>query len=122
MSQQVNLSDATRDLQESFDTNNFRIQVSARYMARTDCPSVFKLEAALVSHLGAGLRTRTTQHLATSVLDAPPDHWAKATLTLENVSLQEANILYIIIRGKDRRFWSGNYGSKVAECSARVLY
>ena len=118
MSQQVNLSDATMDLQESFDTNNFRIQVSARYMARTDCPSVFKLEAALVSHLGA----RTIQHLATSVLDAPPDHWAKATLTLENVSLQEANILYIIIRGKDRRFWSGNYGSKVAECSVRVLY
>jgi len=56
------------------------------------------------------------------MLDAPPDHWAKAELVLENLSLEQVNYVAIVITGKDQRFWQGNFGSKVADCSIRILW
>ena len=97
--------------------SNFHLEASARYMGRTDCPSVFRLEAVLMDRNHHRLR-----QLATSTLEAPPDYWARANLLFENVSLQEgAYFLTVVVIGKDSRFWQGNFGSKVADIQVRVL-
>lgn len=101
----------------SFRSNDFAVQVSARYQARTDCPSVFQLTA-----IAMGRNQREVARLQTDVLDAPPDHWAKAELVFEHLSLERVNYVAIMVTGKDQRFWQGNFGSKVADCSIRILW
>ena len=65
---------------------------------------------------------RQVARLQTDVLDAPPDHWATAELVLEHLSLETVNFIAIEIMGKDQRFWQGNFGSKVADCSIRIVW
>jgi F-box associated region/RING-like zinc finger len=96
------------------DVSSARIEVSAKYMARTDCQSLFKLEAIVLDS-----NVRVIHRITTDILDAPVDCWERATLLIEPT--QGANDVIILIHGKDKPFWSGNYGSKVAECSVRVL-
>ena len=122
---------------------NCRLEVLARFTARTDCPSVFRLEAIV-----SNANYRPLQRLATPILDAPPDYWDRARLVLDNVPMLRtaitttttigdegnnnndataaaaaaaARFVTIAVTGKDGRFWSGNFGSKVADCSIRVL-
>lgn len=116
MHQTIDLRSITSVDTSRFDTENARIQVSARYMARTDCPSIFGMDAVVTNG------REPPQRLSTGTLDAPPDYWGIATLTLEHVSLQEAKCVSIVISGQDRRFWQGHFGSKVANCSIRLLW
>lgn len=96
------------------DSSRARLEVSAKFMARTDCPSVFKMEAIVSDSNG-----RMIHRAATSQLDAPADFWEKATIVIEPV--RGAHEVIMVLHGKDSRFWQGNYGSKVCHCSVRVL-
>jgi hypothetical protein len=97
-----------------FDPSQVRIEVSAKYMGRTDCPSVFRLEGILLDSQQRPIRRETTRQL-----EAPPDSWERASLVLEPTP--DAHQVLIVVHGKDARFWQGNFGSKVANCSVRVL-
>ncbi|KAL9183140.1 hypothetical protein ACHAXT_004927 [Thalassiosira profunda] len=55
-----------------------RLEVSAKYMGRTDCPSVFKMAAIVTNAQG-----REIHRAATSELAAPADFWEKTTLSIE---------------------------------------
>lgn len=55
----------------------------------------------------------------TRQLEAPPDFWERASLVLEPTP--DTHQVLIVVHGKDTRFWQGNFGSKVANCSIRVL-
>lgn len=96
------------------DTSSVRIEVSAKFMGRTDCPSVFRLEAIVVD-----AQRRVLRRVSTPQLEAPADFWERTSLVLEPTP--EAHEIFMLIYGKDTRFWQGNFGSKVAECSVRVL-
>ena len=96
------------------DASSVRIEVSAKFMARHDCPSVFRLEAIIVS-----AEQRQLARVSTPQLEAPVDFWEKASLVLEPIN--GAHEVVILVHGKDTRFWQGYYGSKVTECSVRVL-
>ena len=96
------------------DSSSVRIEVSAKFMGRTDCPSVFRLEAIIT-----GADQRQLARVSTRELEAPADFWEKASLVLEPTN--GAHDVVILVHGKDTRFWQGNFGSKVAECSVRIL-
>ena len=124
------------------DNTIIPIEISARYTGRDDCPSVFMLQAVLSdgtmhtnssSSSGSGQegrhdRLRTTDRLTSGILEAPPgNYWERTSLTFR-VSLRELKttfrgrpIITVIVYGKDTRFWQGNFGSKVADLSVRVL-
>lgn len=97
------------------DPSAVRIEVTAKFMGRTDCPSVFRLEAVL---LDAGGR-RSLQAAVTPALSAPSDSWERASLVLE--ASPGAHALVVVVHGKDERFWRGSFGSKVTDISVRIL-
>lgn len=92
------------------------IEVSARYMARTDCPSVFGLEAIVCD-----VHRRPVAQQKTQALEAPPDYWERASVRLDNIQLNRARYVSVIVMGKDKRFWQGAFGSKAADISLRIL-
>lgn len=96
------------------DPSSVKIEVSAKFMGRTDCPSVFRMQAIVTDANG-----RTIHQVATSELQSPAGYWEKATLTIDPVN--GAHEVMMVVLGKDQRFWAGNYGSKVCHCSVRVL-
>lgn len=112
-----------------------RVEVSARYMARTDCPSIFRMETLiLLRRPGDGPiatpgRLTVLSREATPVLDAPPDYWdnARLELTIDPSRLQRGFtedhkiLLQVSVAGRDRRYWQGRFGSKVAAISVRIL-
>jgi hypothetical protein len=109
------------------DPNQVRIEVAAQYMGRTDCPSVFRLEAVVLNRQG-----RPVHRLMTDILPTPQDDWDRASLILEPQQQQQqpahdnhnnnsAHSLLMIVHGKDTRFWQGMFGAKVADCSVRIL-
>lgn len=55
----------------------------------------------------------------TAELNAPADYWERTSLIVEPI--RGAHEIVMVVCGKDRRFWQGTFGSKVAECSVRVL-
>ncbi|CAN8074529.1 unnamed protein product [Agarophyton chilense] len=97
------------------DPSQVIVQFSARFMARTDCPSEFRLEAAMYSEQAQELNYMSTGE----PLEAPADYWDEARLLSNPV--ENACFALLAISGKDRRFWNGLYGSKVAECCVRVV-
>ena len=127
MEQTVDLRNTLRDVVWEGEVPNQRLttgtgaarfEVSAKYMGRTDCPSVFCLKAVLLDET----RRHVLKEWATPVLNAPPDAWEQATLLLENIPWnQNPRFLSVVVLGKDSRFWQGLYGSKVAEISLRIL-
>jgi hypothetical protein len=62
---------------------------------------------------------REIHRVNTGLLDAPADFWERASLILGPI--RGTHDIVVIVYGKDKRFWRGLYGSKVAECSLRVL-
>ncbi len=96
------------------DPSSVRIEVSSKFMGRTDCPSVFRMEAIVTNSHG-----RILHRVGTSELTAPADYWEKATLTIDPVN--GAHEVSMIVYGKDIPYWAGNFGSKVCHCSIRVL-
>lgn len=109
MAQVVNLTQFIRNPSNAF------IEVSARYMARWDCPSVFKLEGALFDS-----NCNRLKHFQTDPLPAPADYWDQSKHIFQPTP--GAHFALISVSGKDTRFWAGDYGSKVADCSIRVLF
>ena len=94
--------------------SSVRIEASAKFMGRTDCPSVFRMELFATNAQG-----QTIRQISTETMNSPADFWEKATLILEPVAgLHEVTLC---IAGKDSRCWRGDYGSKVCHCSVRVL-
>ena len=91
-----------------------RVEVSAKFMGRTDCPSVFILQAVVMNS-----QRSVIHQSSTSLLTAPADFWEKVSLIIEPVG--GAHEVAIVVCGKDERFWQGNFGSKVCHCSIRVL-
>lgn len=109
MSQRLDLSSILRTLPvgRSFE-------ISARYMGRTDCPSTFRLEAGLFDE-----HKRRIAHQMTPILQTPPDYWERAQLVLQIPP--SSRYLKVVVKGKDSRYWSGEYGAKVTELSVRLL-
>lgn len=91
------------------------VQVRARYMARTDCPSVFVLMAALYDANG-----RELQREISDVLHAPADFWEPVSHIFSPTPA--AAFVAVAIRGTDGRGWAGNYGAKCTNVSVRVLF
>jgi hypothetical protein len=96
------------------DPSQARIEVAAQHRGRTDCPSVFRLEAAVLNRQG-----RPIHRVATEVLNTPQDDWDRASLILDPVA--GAHSVVLSVHGKDGRFWQGIFGAKVADCSVRIL-
>jgi hypothetical protein len=105
-------------------------EVSALYMGRFDCPSVFRLQAVIVEApttsrpTPAAVQPRQQVILAqnsTTVLEAPPDYWEKVELELPPVPASRARYVVVTVCGQDKRFWQGNYGSKVCNIQVRLL-
>mmetsp|Transcript_28433 Transcript_28433/g.30609 ORF Transcript_28433/g.30609 Transcript_28433/m.30609 type:complete len:246 (+) Transcript_28433:80-817(+) len=116
------------------------IEISARYTGRDDCPSVIMLQAVVSDHTTtettATARTGNRQFrhgegATTGILEAPPgNYWERTPPLVFRVSLHELQASYrtghrpsvtVIVYGKDTQFWQGNFGSKVAEISVRIL-
>ncbi|KAL3792446.1 hypothetical protein HJC23_001564 [Cyclotella cryptica] len=91
-----------------------RIEASAKFMGRTDCPSVFRMEV-----IATDAGRRILRRIQTDTLNSPVDFWEKACLILEPV--EGLHQVTLSVSGKDSRFWRGDYGSKVCHCSIRVL-
>ncbi|KAJ8905205.1 hypothetical protein NDN08_001714 [Rhodosorus marinus] len=91
------------------------VEVSAKYMARTDCPSVFELVACILDSEG-----RILNSFSSGVLAAPADYWDGVRHVFEPTD--GAHFALVVARGKDHRFWRGNFGSKVTCLSVRVLF
>ena len=96
------------------DPASVRIEVAAQYTGRTDCPSVFRMEAVLLD-----VYNREIGRKGTDVLDAPQDAWERTSVVVEPTAGLHSVVM--IVYGKDRPFWQGRYGSKVADCCVRVL-
>lgn len=90
------------------------IEVSARYMARTDCPSKFALEAGVFSG-----ELNELARFSSGSLSAPADFWEP----VKHIFPPHARAAYIVVsvQGQDERMWSGNFGSKVTDISVRCL-
>jgi hypothetical protein len=77
---------------------------------------------------GGGIR-RQDQILTTEVLEAPPGNYWERTSLVFHLSIKELEtrflsgrpVITIIVKGKDTRFWQGNFGSKVADISVRII-
>lgn len=91
-----------------------RLEVSAKFMGRSDCPSVFELKAIVLNS-----QRRAIYESSMSPVFAPADFWEKISVVIENI--QGAHELVMVVRGKDNQFWAGNFGSKVCHSSVRVL-
>mmetsp|Transcript_23692 Transcript_23692/g.51169 ORF Transcript_23692/g.51169 Transcript_23692/m.51169 type:complete len:513 (+) Transcript_23692:838-2376(+) len=116
MTQTIPLHRYVRTPSSTSTNTALRIEISAKYMGRTDCPSVFRMEARV-----ANIRRELIHQSSTSTLEAPAGFWEKATLTIDGVDMNVAHEVTMIVYGKDSRFWRGDYGSKVCHCSVRIL-
>ena len=96
------------------DPSLVTVEVSAKFMGRTDCPSVFKLDAIVINSQG-----RIIHRSSTSTMQSPADFWEKTSLMIDPIA--DAHQIVMVVCGRDGRFWQGNYGSKVCHCSVRVL-
>ena len=80
-----------------------RLEISAKFMGRTDCPSHFRIEVVVTNS-----QRRVIHQTSTSQLTAPADFWEKTSLTIDPID--DAYEVTLILHGKDARFWHGNYG------------
>jgi len=134
MQQTVDLSEVLRlgnNNNEGRPPGVVRIEVSARYTGRTDCPSVFALQAILSDGNPAAQRRRNTNNnnhqrrMSSGTLEAPPGvYWERTSLEfVVDTTQMEWNrpMVTVAVFGKDMRCWRGNYGSKVADVTIRVV-
>jgi hypothetical protein len=96
------------------DSSSVRIEVSAKFSGRSDCPSVFKLEAIVLN-----AQRQEIHRVCTVERQAPVDNWEQVSHVIEPV--RGAHEVLMVVHGKDSRNWEGHFGAKVAECSVRVL-
>jgi hypothetical protein len=103
-----------------------RVEARCRYTGRSDCPSVLRMEVLVVGRRGgSGNRNAgapVLQRVALPELETSPDCWETARIELPDlVDPAAAEAIVLVVAGKDQRFWAGNFGSKVADCTVRVL-
>ena len=113
-----------------------QIEFAARYTGRSDCPSVFAMQAVVVADQNSSNpngQPLILHHKSTPTLQSPPgDYWERTVLDLDiqywNPNANEASIqsrrprfLKVFVMGKDSRFWQGRFGSKVADISVRII-
>ena len=130
MAQTVDLRNVLR-LGSNSVPRNVRLEASARYTGRTDCPSVFELRAVLhekpVKANGNSTRPQIIppQRKRSGTLEAPPGvYWERASLEFEldtTGNVWKRPMVTVAVLGKDQRFWQGNFGSKVADITLRVV-
>ena len=129
MEQEVDLTKVLRlgNTSNTAVPNVVRIEVSARYTGRTDCPSVFRLYATLNDGSVDWYRPPWFQERVTEVLDAPPGgYWERASLEFQLDTTQldatwNHPVIKVTVIGRDDKFWQGNFGSKVADITVRVV-
>mmetsp|Transcript_4054 Transcript_4054/g.8725 ORF Transcript_4054/g.8725 Transcript_4054/m.8725 type:complete len:514 (-) Transcript_4054:501-2042(-) len=134
MEQRIDLSKVLRlDKQRTTRSNEaiaspvVRVEVSARYIGRNDCPSIFGMKATLSDTTGPG--SDVVERLLTGVLETSRGvYWERASLVFELGTLEEISRRYlhgpvvtVTVIGKDLQYWAGYYGSKVADINVRVL-
>ncbi|PXF48977.1 E3 ubiquitin-protein ligase highwire [Gracilariopsis chorda] len=90
------------------------LQVSVRHMARTDCPSVMRLQTAVYDQ-----HFNELKHFCTDELQPPPDFWDERSI--EVPPTEHACFVVVVVHGKDTRFWQGLYGAKIADVAVRVV-
>jgi len=63
------------------------------------------------------------QRLSSGTLEAPPGvYWERTSLEFQlDPTEWTAPTITVIVLGKDRRFWRGTFGSKVADITLRVV-
>jgi hypothetical protein len=116
MAQTVDLSLYLRPQHELDDQRrNIGLEASAKYMGRTDCPSVFYMELILSDVQRRPILRQRTQQLA-----APADFWERASVVMDVIP-PRARYAHVVVHGKDLRFWQGNFGSKMTDCQLRVI-
>lgn len=108
MGQRVSLAAFVRD------PSLVQIEVSAKFMGRTDCPSIFFMEAVVLNQ-----QERPIHRARVGPAEAPVDFWETSRLVFGPIP--DACYVVMVIGGKDTRFWQGNFGSKATECSVRIL-
>ena len=96
-------------------------EVSALYMGRTDCPSVFRLHCTIIEAAAQPQDRVILAQKSTAVLEAPPDYWEKVELELPPVPASRARYVVVTVCGQDQRFWQGDFGSKVCDIQVRLL-
>lgn len=89
------------------------MRVSARILARTDCPSEFRMRAMLFDN-----QFNSLESFDSNVISPPVDFWDIVDFSFSETP--GARFVVLAIYGKDTRFWQGNYGAKVANCSVKV--
>lgn len=108
MGQRIPLTDFVRD------PPIVSIEVSAKFMGRTDCPSLFLMEVIVLNR-----QEQVIHRTRAGPLEAPVDFWETTRLRVGPIA--EAHSLIMVIGGKDTRFWQGDFGSKASDCSVRIL-
>lgn len=110
------IMEQTLDLSKVFHTLPVDrvLEVSARYMRRSDCRAKFSLKAVLLDG-----QQRVINQKSTPAIEPPPDYWERAELLFSTTS--NTRYLSVIVMGQDAQYWRGNYGSKVTEISVRLL-
>ena len=112
----------------SSDDYVVRVEVAADCMGRTDCPSVYRIEGRLVgvdqrhNDLRAVLRNSPVAGCVQGRTSA--DAWERVSFVVDVPRTPTGNCmvdLWVIVSGKDERFWQGLFGAKIRNLSARVL-
>ena len=118
MEQTVDITEIVMEsLNDDVRGNPVVVQVSARFMAHAECPSVFRLSATQLDKNG---HVVPHTHQSTGILSAPRTFWDTATLDLTPTPTTRA--VKITVYGKDGRFMRGHYGAKVTDISVRIIH
>jgi hypothetical protein len=131
MSQTIDLD----DIMNVTGPTTIHIEASAKYTGRSDCPSVFAMQAFVSADKPDSQDASQPAILhreSTPTLEAPPgDYWERAVVDLQieywknHADVQRSNsrprFLTVVVIGKDLRFWQGRFGSKVADISVRII-
>mmetsp|Transcript_320 Transcript_320/g.771 ORF Transcript_320/g.771 Transcript_320/m.771 type:complete len:654 (-) Transcript_320:84-2045(-) len=112
-----------------------QIEFASRYTGRSDCPSIFAMQAVVLADQNDSQPNRQPVILhrqSTPTLQSPPgDYWERTVLDLDiqyrnpDTNIESTQLrprfLKIFVMGKDTRFWQGRFGSKVADVSVRII-
>eukprot|EP00536_Pseudo-nitzschia_multiseries_P016997 jgi/Psemu1/70048/estExt_Genemark1.C_13300003 len=148
MIQKIDLRNFLRLSRQETETTNaatvsplVQIDVSARHSRCVHCGGQFQMDVILTDgmpHINVDQRwwdaeievhgVVEVKRKSTGTKELDFDSWVRVSLdfnigTLEDIAREYRNFptLTLIIRGKDKKFWAGNYGSKVADICVRVL-
>lgn len=94
--------------------SNVPLEVSARYMARSDCPSVLKLQLAWYD-----VHLHKVGSWESETLECPVDYWRRVSKRI--VLERSLKHVILVLWGTDTRSWAGTYGSKVTDIRATLI-